>query len=650
MNTIEFLKRQHLSMFDEASISHSNTVASLYNEYIADKDVEKENPWSLFSGFYLYFSEHFEAEIYEKEYIVGTNWHWFWQSVCEAPIKPVNIGHFIADFQDILTKGIGGKIKDVSNHENSLYLQTALNALSSYINHYAIVARTACLASQGEEQARLLQIANDCAYISKYPPAHFRQALQFIWFVQSFLNMESGNAAISFGTADSYLYPYYQKDIEEGVLTPDEALKLIQCFYIKISEGDESCMLTVGGNANNALTLLFMEAQTQLKMRQPSIALRVSTTTSTEILEKATDLVLSGSGMPAYFNDDIVIKGLQTLGFHEDVATNYAIVGCYEASPQGLFSNTVASAFNLYESFNAFLEQSSTYANFDEFLHAYKTYFDCYYKDTLVPIYKDVANIDRNRVCPFASCVLHREKYLFGINILGIGILIDSIYTIKKLVFEEKYTTLAYLRMQANKDFEDIDLYNKIIGLDSYYGSNSEESNRLAKDISEFIGKVIQNHAVDDNVIVSPALFWFTADIWQRNCDGMVNGRKKGELLSYGIMPCATPHENSLTSMLLSCANVSAQYFPNGCPAMVSLQKSDIKKRGILSALIKTFFEAGGFHIAVNTVDAELLEKARTHPKEHADVLVKISGYSARFTTLNEHIQDAVIERANQEK
>ena len=183
--------------------------------------------------------------------------------------------------------------------------------------------------------------------------------------------------------------------------------------------------------------------------------------------------------------------------------------------------------------------------------------------------------------------------------------------------------------------------------LENHYGSNSEESNLLAKDISEFIGDVIQKYPLGDNIVSLPALFWFTADIWQRDCCGTINGRKKGELLSYGVMPCATPHKDSLTSILNSCANISAKHFVDGCPVMISLNKNDIKQSGVLTSLIKTFFDAGGFHIAVNTVDANLLEKAKINPKEHSDIIVKISGYSTQFTSLNEAIQDAVIERAN---
>ena len=188
---------------------------------------------------------------------------------------------------------------------------------------------------------------------------------------------------------------------------------------------------------------------------------------------------------------------------------------------------------------------------------------------------------------------------------MGIGVLIDSIFIIKKLVFDEKCASIQQLKMQAEKDFEDASLYNKILNLKEHYGTNSDESNHIAKDISEFIGKVITKHPIDNNVVSLPGLFAFTQDIWHRNYNGTINGRKKGELLSYGIMPCATPHNDSLTEILLSCANISTQYFPDGCPVMISLNKKDIENNNALLSLIKTFFEVGGFHIAINTVDAK---------------------------------------------
>lgn len=647
MNKLDFLKRQHLCMFDQKRMLHKELVCNLYKEYISDKEIDKENKWSLYSNFYLYFAKSFPAEIYEKECIVGTNWHWMWQSNIPETVTPQNAGHFIADFQDFLKKGIIGKINEVCARTDEHCTKITLKAFAEYIKSYAKTARHSAESSQCDDKERLLTIASDCEYISENPPVSFRQALQFVWFIQCFLETEAGSAAISFGRMDSYLYSYYKRDIENSILTPEEAKELIMAFYIKVSEGDESTMLTVGGNIENELTALFIEAQTQINMCQPSIALRVSKTTSTDIIDKATELVLKGGGMPAYFNDAVIIKGLKMLGFDDETATNYGIVGCYEATPQGVFSNTVATAFNLYDSFNVFLKQKVDYSSFKDFLDAFKNYFAHYYANTLLSEFKSTANYDINRVSPFASCVLNREKYLFGINILGIGILIDSIYTIKRLVFDENYITINNLMEQAEKNFEDVSLYNIIMRLENHYGSNSDESNLLAKDISEFIGDVIQKYPLGDNIVSCPALFWFTADIRQRDYCGTINGRKKGELLSYGIMPCATPHTDTLTEVLLSCANVAVQYFPNGCPVMISLNKKEVEKENILATLIKTFFKAGGYHIAINTVNSHLLKKAKENPSEHKELLVKISGYSTQFTRLDETIQDAVIERVN---
>lgn len=651
---IDFLKQQHFSMFDEKRDSHKKIVDTLWNQFIEEKEPEKENQWLLFSEFYRFYAENFPAEIYEQELIVGTNWHWRWQDLDKTVVKPFNIGHYIPNHYDFLQKGVNGKIKEIKQMDantkeeetRKLGMESAVLAFSAYIKSYAEAAKNLSDSARDEEKNRLLKIASDCEYISENPPESFCQALQFVWFVHSFLDTEAGDAAISFGRADDYLYPYYKCDIEKGVLTKEEAKTLIKCLYIKVSEGNESCMITVGGDRENELTALFMEAQTEINMRQPSIGLRVSETTGNAVLNAAKDLVLTGNGMPAYFNDSVIINGLKNLGFDDESAYNYGVVGCYEPAPQGVFSNTVASYVFLYESFDLFLEREYDASSFENFLNDYKKFFDQYYQDVLLPRFIESANRDKNRVSPFASCIRNQDKYLYGINMLGIGVLVDSLYTIKKLVFDESYTTVAYLKEQADKDFEDVSLYDKIKGIKGFYGSDSEESNWLAKDISVFIGTTIQKYSLGENIVSFPGLFRFTMDILIRDYKGTVNGRRKGELLSYGVMPCATPHLSEMTSLLMSCSNMSTEYFPDGCPAMVSMNQEDVQKDGVLNTVIKTYFDAGGFHLAVNTVDAELLKRAKENPKENSDVMVKISGYSTQFTTLRENIQDAVIERA----
>ncbi len=668
MNKMEFLKCQHLSMFAEKRRMHKSVVCALYEEYLRETPWDESNTMLLFSHFYQFFADRFPKEIYEGERIVGTNWHWRWQGEFKGGLTPGNLGHYTADFKDFLKKGISGKLETVrfltpqteKQRNDQIGFETALTAFATYIRNHGEAARKAAdEANDSADKSRLLTIADDCMHLAEKPPVNFRQALQFVWFIQCFLETEAGNAAISFGRADEYLYPYYRRDVDAGALTAEEALELIMCFYIKISEGDESTMLTVGGDVENELSFLMVEAQTRLNMRQPSIAVRVSPATSDELLNKTVGLVMNGSGMPAYFNDDVITAGLKRVGIDEESARDYGVVGCYESAPQGSFSNTVAGSFDLFKPFHHFLGQQASYSSFEEFLAAYKADFEEYYVTKIVPAFQKKLNELKSQISPFASCALKGwlekgialgntggDYYLFGFNILGIGLLIDSIHTVKKLVFETQYTTIGHLLAQAKQDFPDLELYAKIKGIPTYYGSNSEESNLLARELSQFIGEVIARHPLEEGVLAFPALFAFTADIAQRDFPGTVNGRKQGELISYGVMPCATPHEQKISSMLLSCANIAAEYFPDGCPAMITLNRRDIEKPGVLAAVLRTYFSAGGYHLAINTVNADLLKEAIAHPEEHSDIMVKISGYSAKFVTLSDSIQTAVVERA----
>lgn len=666
MNKITRLKKQHLQMFESKREAHRQRVGRLYQEYVAQTDAPSKCRAALYSGFYHYFAKNFKPEIYEDEAVVGTCWHWCWSGCCPSGLDtPSNMGHFTADYASFLSLGISGKraLLEQTDASASPWILSALEAFSQYIRAYADEATR--LAEQTElesERFRLREIAENCEWISENPPQTFTQALQLVWFIHCFLETESNNAALSFGRIDQALYPYYRHDLEKGVVSREKALELIMCFYIKTSEGDESQMLTVSGDAENELSCLFIEAQQKVDMRQPSIGLVLSENTSVALMEAAKKLALNGGGMPAFFNADIIVKGLQNIGIQPDDAKKFAIVGCYEASPQGAFSNTVASGFNLYDSFSEFVRNAEEYHTFDEFLQAWKKHYDLYYQTELLPAFQKNLRAIQSHESPFAACALEgcAEKglfpeqggckyFLYGLNILGIGLVIDSLNTIRELVFERNFISLKELYNEAESHFSDKTL-ERIKSIDNYYGSNSPQSNRLAKEVSAWVAQVATAHPLCEGVIVSPALFQFTADIWQRDYKSTLNGRKQGELLSYGVMPCATPHSLETSSILLSTANIASDRFPNGCPVMIAASKKELEQVGFMESVLRAYFKAGGFQLAVNAVNAELLEKARKKPQEHTDVMVKISGYSAQFTGLHEKIQDAVIERAHRDE
>lgn len=112
MINIDFLKKQHLDMFDEKRNEHTEYVSKMYREFVSDKDLAAEDKNILFSDFYMHFAERFPVEIYENERIVGTNWCWHWQDKARDLTRPMNMGHYIPDFVGFLKKGIRGKLDD----------------------------------------------------------------------------------------------------------------------------------------------------------------------------------------------------------------------------------------------------------------------------------------------------------------------------------------------------------------------------------------------------------------------------------------------------------------------------------------------------------------------------------------------------------
>ncbi len=666
------LKAAHLSSFAEDRKAHAEALERVYEKFTEER--AEGDLLALRCRYLECFAEQFPVVIKEGETVVGTCYHYAGLRR-PLPFPLSNMGHFIANFETVLREGIAGLKKKAlalpcdggSVEANRAAFLRVLNAFSTYIRRYAEEAGRLSLTAEGEDLARLRGIRDDCSFIAENPPQTFRQALQLVWFTQIFLETEAKASAVSFGRIDRYLLPYYERDIAAGRLDEEEAFFRILCFCIKTCEGDESQMITLGGqdeegnNGENPLTIFFLLAGAHLNMRQPSFGVRVRPDSGKDFLDAAAAMTAVGAGMPAYFNDTVLVKSLKLCGVADADAENYGIVGCYEASPQGAFSNTVAGAFNLYDSFSYFLAENldAKFADFDAFLEAYKRSFESYYRHTLMPAFSNkLAKIMALR-SPFLGCCLDGclesgklpeqlgSRYtLFGLNILGIGILVDSLYTVKKLVFERKETTVEELFTAAAQNFTDQALFEKIKGLDGTYGSHTEETDALAEELSAFIGKTVKENKLRDGVLVTPGLFWFTADIHQKNYPATLNGRRQGELLSYGVNPCATPHTNTPTLALLSTARIRGELFPTGCPAMLSLPPRDLKAGPFVQALVTTYFDCGGFHLAISGVDPETLEAAMREPDAHRDVMVKISGLSTQFVSLSKAMQESLLRRA----
>jgi formate C-acetyltransferase len=364
--------------------------------------------------------------------------------------------------------------------------------------------------------------------------------------------------------------------------------------------------------------------------------------------------------MPSFFNDPIVIEALKKLEVSEERARDWSVVGCYEAAPQGdACPMTVAGGISLPDIFLDYFSESEA-EDFDSFFSDFKNYFNRRYIKKLSEFQSNWDRMSVDKASPFESVCLTGciesgkaaeaggAKYNFyGVNVLGIGTLVDSLLAVREIVYETRKLSLAEFKKEVRENFPDKKLLNLCRNMPGKYGSGQGLSNLIAGDISRHIVRTILFRPLENGVRPYPGFFWFGRDI-HALIPATPDGRRDNELISYGAGPGLLCSEGDISSILRSVAELPNDFCACGNPLILSFNRKDISgEEGAerLKQVIKTYFSAGGFHLHINITDAEQLRKIQQDDSEQPDLTVRISGYSAKFSGIDRKWQDAVIER-----
>lgn len=283
-------------------------------------------------------------------------------------------GHIMLDFEALLNKGAQGIIDEAQSHLNSLDLTdpvshhkrifyesiiVAYTGMINYAHRYANLAEElAAKESDNKRKEELLGIAANCRRVPQYTPRTFYEGVQTIWFAHLLSQIESNGHSMSFGRLDQYLYPYYEKDLEEGRINQTKATELLACLWVKafgvvkirpwshtrFSGGDPTYQnLCIGGitpdgeDAVNDLTMMCLDSVALTKLTQPNMSARFNEKNPQEYLHKCVEVIKLGFGMPAMHGDHVMIPSLMNRGISQEDANNYAIVGCIEPIIPGKF-------------------------------------------------------------------------------------------------------------------------------------------------------------------------------------------------------------------------------------------------------------------------------------------------------------------------
>ena len=282
------------------------------------------------------------------------------------------VGHVTVKYEEVLAIGYKGiidkaqaeldrcQVGDGNYVKKSHFLKAVIlscQAVIEYAERYAeLASQMAAECADPVRKQELLQISQNCSRVPANGATSFYEACQSFWFVQQLLQVESSGHSISPGRFDQYMYPYYKADLDKGIITRESAQELLDCIWVKLNdlnkvrdaasaEGFAGYSLfqnlIVGGqdkdgnDVTNDLSVMCILASMHVHLPMPSLSIRVWNGSPHELLIKAAELTRTGIGLPAYYNDEVIIPALLNRGLTLADAREYNIIGCVEPQKAG---------------------------------------------------------------------------------------------------------------------------------------------------------------------------------------------------------------------------------------------------------------------------------------------------------------------------
>jgi pyruvate formate-lyase/glycerol dehydratase family glycyl radical enzyme len=617
------------------------------------------------------------------------------------------------DFEEVLNRGLSYIIREAEEELEKIrftgsadtvkkahFLQAVIISLEAIIrlaNRFADLATE--IASKEADPVRkteLQRIAETCRRVPANPARGFYEAIQSFWLI--FLVVQESTASV--GRFDQYMYPFYKADLEEGRITEEEALELLQCLRIKdmhlISAPLRGAKrqqytgfakwhnFTIGGvtpdgrDATNELTYLMLEAAERVRTPHHTLTLRVHEGTPEDLMLKALELVKTGVGMPAFIGDKSYIEWFLSRGIPIELAREYVVAGCVEASLPGRSRQPKCTFFvppKVLEIFmNGGVDQRTgleigpfkvnieSFETFDDFLNAFKEYLAHF-----VHLAAELINVDIACSIKYASPIdsalmvdaikegksLMERRMLYengaAISLCGMVNVADSLAVIKKLVFEEKRVTMGQLKEALQANWEGYEELQRMCLAIPKYGNDDDYVDAIAADIFSFYAGMVPTVSTIYGGKFIPAAISITSQWAGGAITGATpDGRYAAEVLADGGSSSMRGRDtNGPTATIKSASKIDQMRFQSVLMNMKfhpsALQSTEDMRK--LSSLIRTYFSLGGKHIQFNVVSRETLQDAQKHPENYRDLVVRVAGFSAYFIQLSKQVQGEIIAR-----
>ncbi len=594
--------------------------------------------------------------------------------------------HMTVDYEKLLRIGIVGIQKEIDGCLERLDPQdpadlpkeqfyraclATLSAVVTYAGRYAAEAEAqADRCADALRQVELCRIAETCRRVPEHPVETFEQALQSVHFVTFCLE-----GLYQYGRPDRYLWRFYQEDLKAGRIDADRAQELIDCLCILMNEFTQKGLavgLMVGGSdaegrsVANPLSRMFLESIDHTRLSYPGIGLCFTPDAPEDLLELGCRLLGKGYSHPALFNDAVIRKGLLQLDLPPEEACSYIHSTCVEITPIASSAVWVASPYiNLLQLLLDILSDPSpaVEADFEGLLLAWRSHLH----ETIVreARVQNLMQMERQNHGgdPLVSCFVNdclargldvdqggaRYNWIMP-SFVGLANLADSLAAVRQLVFEERRFRLEELHGILSANFTGHEaLRQEILNRLPKYGNDFDPVDDLVCRITEWIVEETEKMKTFRGGRLIPSLFcWVMHERLGSHTGASPDGRLDGFPLGDGSGPAQGRERNGPTASILSSTKWEQDRFIGGIAVNLKFTKSMFHEESLpkIMTLVRTFMSRGGFELQLNVVDRETLLKARAHPDQHRDLVVRIGGYSDYFVHLSPAMQDELILRS----
>jgi trans-4-hydroxy-L-proline dehydratase len=557
------------------------------------------------------------------------------------------------------------------------------------------------LESNPERKQELQEIAEICQYVPAHAPRTFREALQAYWFVHLGVITELNTwDAFNPGRLDQHLNPFYQREVEAGKLTKEQAKELLQCFWIKFNNqpappkvgvtAAESGTYTDFANINsgglkvdgsdgvNEVTYLVLDVIDEMRLLQPSSNIQLSKKNPDRFLKRALKIIRQGWGQPSIFNADTIVEELLRQGKSIEDARCGGASGCVEIGAFGKEAYILTGYLNLVKILELALNngvdprtgeqlglptgKAADIKSFEEVISAYNTQLK-HFVDIKVKGNNIIERLYATYMpAPFLSiliddCISRGKDYNDGgpryntnyIQGVGLGSITDCLSAIKLHVFEKGDLPWQELLQALQLNFEGMESTRQLLlNKTPRYGNDDDYADEIMRIVFDSYYAEINGRKNTKGGHYRINLLPTTCHVYFGSVIGATpDGRKAWQPLSEGISPVQGADRQGPTAVVKSASKMdhtrtggtllNLKFTPQVLEGEDGIDK--------LSQLVRAYFKLDGHHIQFNVVKAETLKDAQQHPEQYRDLIVRVAGYSDYFCDLSKELQDEIIGR-----